>query len=116
MSHLEHNNDCLGFMFRRKRHYWFRSSQSGCILRRHINHYQRRWVYASAKRENNYFGFGTDNDLEGSPNYLVIKHAAFPYVPQNEPAGDKLATPVPCAKVLGAAHGRAQAFRPPSIG
>ena len=25
---------------------------------------QRRWVYASAKKENNYFGFGTDNDLE----------------------------------------------------
>jgi hypothetical protein len=24
---------------------------------------QRRWVYASAKKENNYFGFGTDNDL-----------------------------------------------------
>jgi glutamate synthase domain-containing protein 2 len=27
---------------------------------------QRRWVYASAKLENNYFGFGTDNDLEHS--------------------------------------------------
>ena len=26
---------------------------------------QRRWVYASAKRENNYVGFGTDNDFEG---------------------------------------------------
>ena len=25
---------------------------------------QRRWVYASSKRENNYFGFGSDNDLE----------------------------------------------------
>ena len=25
---------------------------------------QRRWVYASAKKENNYFGFGTDNDVE----------------------------------------------------
>src|SRR3954447_25549487 len=25
---------------------------------------QRRWVYASAKKENNYFGFGTDNDME----------------------------------------------------
>ncbi len=39
---------------------------------------QRRWVYASAKQENNYFGFGTDKDLELSPNHLVIKHAAFP--------------------------------------
>src|SRR5918997_5933332 len=25
---------------------------------------QRRWVYASSKREINTFGFGTDNDLE----------------------------------------------------
>ena len=25
---------------------------------------QRRWVYASAKGENTYFGFGTDNDVE----------------------------------------------------
>ena len=25
---------------------------------------QRRWVYASAKKQNNYFGFGTDNDIE----------------------------------------------------
>jgi glutamate synthase domain-containing protein 2 len=25
---------------------------------------QRRWVYASSKREVNTFGFGTDNDLE----------------------------------------------------
>src|SRR5215510_137613 len=31
---------------------------------------QRRWVYASSKQENPYFGFGTDNDLELSPNYL----------------------------------------------
>ena len=28
---------------------------------------QRRWVYASSKLQNNYFGFGTDNDLEHSP-------------------------------------------------
>ena len=28
---------------------------------------QRSWVYASAKRQNNYQGFGTDNDLERSP-------------------------------------------------
>ena len=31
---------------------------------------QRRWVYASAKRENNYFGFGSDNEMELQPNYL----------------------------------------------
>src|SRR3954470_1291590 len=39
---------------------------------------QRRWVYASSKLENNYFGFGSDNELESSPNYHIIKHSAFP--------------------------------------
>ena len=35
---------------------------------------QRSWVYASAKGENNYFGFGTDNDVEYTAGYPVIKH------------------------------------------
>jgi hypothetical protein len=32
---------------------------------------QCRWVYASAKLGNNYFGFGTDNDIEHTPGYPV---------------------------------------------
>ena len=32
----------------------------------------------SAKKQNNRFGFGTDNEMERSANYLVIKHDAFP--------------------------------------
>src|SRR5882724_1579988 len=39
---------------------------------------QRTWIYASSKRENNYFGFGTDSDIELLPSYLIVKHAAFP--------------------------------------
>jgi len=39
---------------------------------------QRRWVYASAKLANNYFGFGSDHDLELTPNYIIIKHQVFP--------------------------------------
>jgi glutamate synthase (ferredoxin) len=77
---------------------------------------ERRWVYASSKKENNYFGFGTDNDLENSPNYLIIKHAAFPLA---EPRpGDADFDPnylIPCAKVWGRARGRAKAFRPRSV-
>ena len=38
---------------------------------------QRRWVYASAKKENNYFGFGTDNDIEYTAGYPIIKHKTF---------------------------------------
>ena len=76
---------------------------------------QRRWVYASSKGENNYFGFGTDNDVEHTPNYPIIKHVTFGRaVPSSVPqAGEE--TPVPCAKVLGAARGRAKAFRPASV-
>jgi len=76
---------------------------------------QRRWVYASAKRQNNYFGFGTDNDLELTPNYLVIKHSAFPLpFPHKGEAAKEDIYALPCAKVLGAARGRARAFRPGS--
>ena len=77
---------------------------------------QRRWVYTSSKRENNYFGFGSDQDMELQPNFLVIKHSTFPLPTPapGDPAYDPLFT-IPCAKVLGAARRRAKAFRPPSI-
>src|SRR5687768_6927090 len=38
---------------------------------------QRRWVYASSKLENSYFGFGTDNDVENVESWPVIKHRTF---------------------------------------
>ena len=76
---------------------------------------QRRWVYASAKKENNYFGFGTDNDIEYTPGYAIIKHRTFGRaVPPSSPtAGHEVW--LPCAKVLGAARGRPGAFRPESV-
>jgi glutamate synthase domain-containing protein 2 len=76
---------------------------------------QRRWVYASSKLENNYFGFGTDNNIEHAPSYPVVKHATFARVaPPSTPGAGQEAW-VPCAKVLGAARGRPGAFRPDSI-
>src|SRR4051794_21950232 len=76
---------------------------------------QRRWVYASAKKQNNYFGFGTDNDLEYTAGYPVINHKTFGRAvpPTHVTAGEDV--PLPAAKVLGAARGRAQAFRPHSV-
>jgi glutamate synthase domain-containing protein 2 len=76
---------------------------------------QRRWVYASSKQENNYFGFGTDNDIEYTPGYPVIKHRTFGRaIPPSSPnAGHDVE--LPCAKVLGAARGRREAFRPQSV-
>src|SRR3954452_22294085 len=76
---------------------------------------QRRWVYASAKEENNYFGFGTDNDLEYTAGYPVINHRTFGRavpVTNVHPGQD---VSLPAAKVLGSARGRRQAFRPGSV-
>nr|WP_208029238.1 FMN-binding glutamate synthase family protein [Rhabdothermincola sediminis] len=75
---------------------------------------QRHWIYAVAKGENSYFGFGTDNDLDQSPSYLIIKQATFP-APGMGPGQPDPATPVPCTKVMGAAHRRHRAFRPASV-
>src|SRR4249920_3418233 len=63
---------------------------------------QREWVYSSAHGTGSYVGFGTDNEVEQSPNYVIIKQAAFP-LPRPPAEEDVL----PCAKVLGAARDRA---------
>jgi glutamate synthase domain-containing protein 2 len=83
---------------------------------RPFNRDQRRWIYASSKRQNNYFAFGTVKDLEASPNYLIVKHAPFPLrspAPGESDYDDQYRIPV--AKVLGAARGRAKSFRPDSV-
>ncbi|MDH4121682.1 MAG: FMN-binding glutamate synthase family protein [Deltaproteobacteria bacterium] len=77
---------------------------------------QRRWIYASSKNANNLFGFGTDNDLEQEANYITIKHAVFSLHDPHK--GDPDFDPqyrIPSAKVMGAARGRAKAFRPASV-
>ena len=77
---------------------------------------QRSWIYASSKNQNNYRGFGTDEELELSPNYMIIKHSAFPLAtPGPGSDGYDPDYPVACAKVLGAARDRKKAFRPASI-
>jgi glutamate synthase domain-containing protein 2 len=75
----------------------------------------RRWVYSSAKQVNTYFGYGTDNDLERSPNYVIVKQTSFPLEEAafDSPGGPPAYT-LPCAKVLGGPRGRARAYRMPS--
>lgn len=72
---------------------------------------QRSWIYASSKQENNYFGFGTDNDIEHLPGYAIIKHRTFA---ASLPHDHASTVGLPSAKVMGAARGRAKAFRPAS--
>jgi glutamate synthase domain-containing protein 2 len=73
---------------------------------------QRRWVYASAKAENNYFGFGTDVDVEHTQGHAYIKQRTFAdTLPDDHDPNASL----PSAKVLGGPRGRARAFRPQSV-
>ena len=75
---------------------------------------QRRWVYASAKLENNYFGFGTDNDLEHGSGNVIVRHRTFSDVhPTHGKVGQEAR--LPSAKVLGGPRGRRLAFRPESV-
>ncbi len=77
---------------------------------------ERSWVYASSKKENNYFGFGTDNDLETTRGALIIKQSSFP-LPSIMKGDPEYAEGfrVPCAKVMGGHRGRKKAFRPDSV-
>lgn len=76
---------------------------------------ERRWIYASSKQENNYFGFGTDNHIDTTPGYTIIKQRTFSEAEptSNESAGKD--AEIPSAKVLGSFRGRPKAFRPKSV-
>ncbi|MGF1599333.1 MAG: glutamate synthase-related protein [Acidimicrobiales bacterium] len=71
---------------------------------------QRRWIYSTAKAEDQYFGFGTDNKMELA-QYPLIRHSPFPYQPTRQDERSE----VPVAKVMGEWRDRPGAFRPPSI-
>ena len=76
---------------------------------------QRRWIYASSKLENNYFGFGTDNDVEHTEGYTIIKHRTFEDVVPSSHVRVGEEVPLPSPKVLGEARDRGKKFRPASV-
>jgi len=79
-----------------------------------FNRDERSWVYRTAKKVDNHFGFGTTEQQYGI-GYPIIKHATFPF-PESKtmiPGDDE--TAIPCLKVIGAAHARRRPFRPKSI-
>ncbi|PTM08912.1 MAG: FMN-binding glutamate synthase family protein [Bacteroidetes bacterium] len=79
-----------------------------------FNRIERSWIYASAKKENNYEAFGTDRDIYAH-QHIFINNAMMPYkLPENHP---NTIDPcfLPCAKVMGAYNKREKLFRPASI-
>src|SRR6478609_8180490 len=68
-----------------------------------FNRSQRSWIYASSKRENNYQGFGTDQD-QNAAGHIFINPAMFPFGPKAGHPNMEDPAFVPCAKVIGLAN------------
>jgi glutamate synthase domain-containing protein 2 len=78
-----------------------------------FNRSARSWIYASAKKQNNYSGFGTDQD-QYKPGFPFIKPALFTWkAPEGHPNRQDPYF-VPSAKVMGLGR-RARPYRPRSI-
>ncbi|MGV3524612.1 MAG: FMN-binding glutamate synthase family protein [Candidatus Sericytochromatia bacterium] len=80
-----------------------------------FNRAERRWVYASAKGENNMFGFGSTEVPPYDIGYPLIKHAAFPMLETTADKHPEDPSAIPCLKVIGARHGRRRPYRPGSV-
>ncbi|MDT0558815.1 FMN-binding glutamate synthase family protein [Ichthyenterobacterium sp. W332] len=79
-----------------------------------FNRIERGWIYASAKQENNYEGFGTDRDIYAH-QHIFINNAMMPYKLKKEHPNTSDMSFVPCAKVMGAFNNRRRPYRPASI-
>lgn len=77
-----------------------------------FNRSQRKWIYASSKKENNYQGFGSDKDVN-APNFIIIKPAMFPWTPPAAHPNKSDKSFLPSAKVIGSA--RENPYRPASV-
>ena len=92
------------------RQYWVATDKEEMPFNRN----ERSWIYASAKGENNTFGFGTTEHLY-EIGYPIIKHSAFPFPEEDATYPSDDPTAIPCIKVIGESHGRQRPYRPESI-
>ncbi|QNJ99174.1 FMN-binding glutamate synthase family protein [Constantimarinum furrinae] len=79
-----------------------------------FNRIERSWIYASAKNENNYEGFGTDRDIY-APNYIFINNAMLPYKMEKGHPNIKDPYFLASAKVMGLYNKRRKPYRPASV-
>jgi len=79
-----------------------------------FNRIERGWIYASAKQENNYEGFGTDRDIYAH-QHIFINNAMMPYQIENNHPNKTDKSFIPCAKVMGLHSKRRKPFRPASV-
>jgi glutamate synthase domain-containing protein 2 len=77
-----------------------------------FNRQQRSWIYASAKTENNFQGFGTDQDIY-SPGFVFIKPALMAFKLPKDHINIKEVSFLPAAKIVG--PNRKQPYQPQSV-
>jgi len=107
VGHLRYMLELVGPEMRQ---YWVANDKE----EKPFNRDERSWIYASAKGQNNTFGFGTTEQIY-EIGYPIIKQDAFPF-PESQwsfPGGDP--TGIPCTKIMGATHHRRRPFRPTSL-
>ena len=75
-----------------------------------FNRSERSWIYATAKKEKNTFGFGTTEQLY-EMGYPIIKHSTFPFQPKKIDKNFH----IPCKKTIGEFNGRTKPYKPTSI-
>ena len=79
-----------------------------------FNRIERGWIYASAKKENEYEGFGTDRDIY-SHQYIFVNNAMLAKKVGDGVIDEKESKYLPCAKEWGAYNRRKRPYRPNSL-
>lgn len=79
-----------------------------------FNRSERDWIYHSAAKKNNTFGFGT-SELIYNIGYPIIKHAVVPFPDTKAYVPKVCPTLIPSLKIIGEKRGRKKPYRPQSI-
>ena len=107
MGHLRYFLESIGPELRQ---YWVANDKEEQPFTRA----ERSWVYATSKKQNSNFGFGTTEQLYET-GYPILKHVTFPAPEKYDEDGNLLNSILPCAKEIGTSHNRKKPFRPKSI-
>ena len=79
-----------------------------------FNRIFRSYIYASAKKQNNNSGFGSDADFKADGHFF-IKQSTFPYVVKDGHVNHTSPDFLPCAKIIGKHNNRKRQYIPKSV-
>ncbi len=107
VGHLRYFLEMIGPELRQ---YWVANDKE----ERPFDRTERSWIYATAKGQNNNFGFGT-TEIQYEPGYPIIKHRAFPFPESKAFIYNNDPSCIPSLKVIGEWRKRKFPYRPKSI-